>query len=151
MGTFGRFALALMPLAFLSAQPVRAADDLREPGMTERRSAAFAGASFRLGLGPKSQRPPTLHLKLGMRHTFRDGGSAAPTSVRESSVLELGVARSGKPVTYVGGRNTSEMKRQSNLLGNTHPVTLVLITALVVTAVFVLSTDLDGEPASDTK
>jgi predicted MFS family arabinose efflux permease len=54
-------------------------------------------------------------------------------------------------MAYVAGRGTAEIKRQSNLLGNTHPVTLVLITALVVTAVFVLSTDLDGEPASDTK
>lgn len=147
----GRFAIVFLPLAMLHAQPCIAADDFRDPGMTERRSAAFAGASFRLGLGRGAQKPPTLHLKLAMRHTLQDRSSAAPTSVRESSGLELGLAKTGKPVAYVAGRSTAEMERKSNLLGNTNPVTLVLITALVVTAVFVLSMDLDGEPARDTR
>lgn len=144
-------AIAAGQIGLLLAQPCLAADDFREVQGVERRSAAFAGASFRLRLGGDAVSPPTLRLKLATRHVYESQNTAAPTQVREFSAVELGLTKTGKPAPYVAGQSTAEIKRKANLVGNTDPITVALITAMVVTAVFLLSMDWDGEPARDNR
>jgi hypothetical protein len=114
-------AAAALAVLLLAAQPCAAADDLRDnaPGM--RRTAPFAGVSLSLPLSASGKATPSARLQLTPARaaggTF--GRPAAPG-------LELGLAKTGKPALYMGGRPTADLGRRLNMGGKTGTVLIVV-------------------------
>lgn len=143
-----RFAGAFLAASILVAQPCLAAEDFRDAGSGQRRSAGFAGASLRLPLGAARPAKPTARLQLGLRHDVSDnrGGSLGRES--RSALFELGVTRFAKPAFYVGGRDVDAARRRLGIGNGTGWVVPALIIGAVVVGVVLLTDPTsDAEPA----
>ena len=114
-------AMALAAAAAFLAQPVAAAaaEDRLDLAAGERRSAAFAGASFRVPLGGGETRAPALRLQLAITHHVEDRGSAQALRSVRSPGLELGAGGGGEPRLTMAGRTLPELKRQLGFKGST--------------------------------
>ncbi len=118
----------------LCASPCMAAEDFRNFGAGERRSAAFAGANVRLELGRKIT-APTARLQLAMTHSYEDRQSAAPARKFGGRGLELGLGQGKQPALFLNGQ---EAKKPDKKLGLGSTTTTLLVIAGVVAAVFAL-------------
>ena len=128
--------IATVSLLMAAAQPSFAAEDMRDIGSPQHQSAAFAGANFRLELGRGFRTRPTARLQLGVTHTYRDIGSAAPTQMHRVSAIELGASRAGEPRLYVGGQDVRQIEQR--LGANASTGTVLLIVGGVLVAVVVI-------------
>jgi hypothetical protein len=121
----------------LGAQPCAAAEDLRDLGSPERRSALFAGGGVRVPLGrERAAARPTMRLQLGMTHRYHDPRSAAPAREIRVGAFELGAGPAGKPAFYMGGRDVGEMEDKLGIstLGAVAIGAAVAVGALLVVA-----------------
>lgn len=106
---------AVAAATMLAAQPCLAADDIRELGMVEHRSAMFAGANVRLGFGGPQRQAPAARLQVGMTHIYQDRRSASPATVYRLSGFELGASRRGAPSLSIGRADVREFERRLGL------------------------------------
>ena len=122
-------ALAAGAVAAMAAQPCLAADDTRDAGAGERRSAAFAGLSVRVPVGGGGSREPTARLQISTTHEVRDARSGSVRSFRPAG-LELGLVAKGKAALYLNGQETKAIERKLGIGGST--TTLIVIGGIVV-------------------
>ncbi|HEX8645120.1 MAG TPA: hypothetical protein VF702_14520 [Allosphingosinicella sp.] len=128
--------VAMAALLALAAQPCLAADDFRDLGAGERRSSAFAGVRLRLPLGAEDPERPSARLQVATFHDYRNATGAMVRSHR-SDGIEIGMARTGAPALFVGGRNVAAERRRLEAKGSTG--TTLLIVGGVVLIVVVLA------------
>lgn len=131
----GGCILSLVSFA-LCAEPAFAAEDHRTSQYDETRRTAFAGAVFRLEMGPGAK-PPATRLQMGLRSLSSGRHSEAPPRIAHVPLFELGVAGKGKPEMFVGGRSVREMRERMNLTSST-PNTVWIIMGVVLVAVTIL-------------
>ena len=94
-----------------TAAPALAAEDRIVSHNPERRSAAFAGASFAIPFGgPRSGRADA-RLQLTMQHRIEDRGSAAPARMLRGDGLALALSGEDGPRLSFAGRSPSEMRQ----------------------------------------
>lgn len=133
----GHAAAALAAL-LLAAQPCVAADDLGGTGAAQPRTAPFVGIGLSLPLSGGANASPSARLQFTPARMA--GGNFARAGAAPG--LELGLAKTGKPAFYIGGRPTADLGRRLNMGGKTGTalivvggiVVLVLIAAAVAGA-----------------
>ena len=121
----------------LCAQPAAAARDHRLGQTGETRTAAFAGATFRIPFGRQADRPQT-RLQLGLRSVSIDSQSAAPSRVRHVPAVEFGVDSRETGTLYLAGQSRADIERRLALRGNS-TVTYVFGAALLVVGLIVIT------------
>ena len=115
----------------LCASPCMAAEDFRDFGSGERRSAAFAGANLRLEMG-RSVAVPTARLQLAMMHSYEDRQSPARNRKSGGRGLELGLTGFSKGALFLNGREAKPVQPKLGLGGGS---TTFLIVGGVAVAV----------------
>lgn len=133
-------AAAALAALLLAAQPCAAADDLRDSGSAQRRSAPFAGVGFSLPLGGPGKASPSARLQ------FTAARPAGGTFARAGAApgLELGLAKAGKPALYMGGRSTADLGRRLNMGGKTG--TVLIVAGGVVLLLLLANAVADAQP-----
>ena len=135
-------AAAALAVLLLAAQPCAAADDLRDEAPGMRRTAPFAGVGLSLPLSGPARAKPSARLQF-IPARPAGGNFASPAA---APGLELGLARTGKPALYLGGRPTAELGRRLNLGGKTGTV-LIVVGGLVL-LVLVAAAVADAQPTA---
>jgi hypothetical protein len=129
------------PLALaLIASPGAAATDFRGGEPAAARTGLFAGATLRIGLDRRADRPAARLVAGSYRLTDLAGARLAT----RPAGLELGLTRASAPLLSFGGQPMADVQRRLGLNGSTG--TLLLIggaVALGVVALVVLSDDND--------
>ena len=128
--------VAIAALLALASQPCLAADDFRDLGAGERRSSAFAGVRLRLPLGAENPERPSARLQVASFHEYRDATGAMVRGHRSQGV-EIGLARTGAPALFIGGRDVAAERRRLEAKGSTG--TTLLIVGGVILVVVVLA------------
>lgn len=109
-------ALAVTALVSASASPALAAEDVLDHGSPQTRSGMFAGLDISLPFRPSSgsgrAMRPVARLQAGFRHRSQDPQSGRPPVTRQSSLLELGVSRSGNARFSVAGSDPRQLGRR---------------------------------------
>ena len=142
-------AAAVAALVF-AAQPALAADDFRDLGTRpEHRSAAFAGASFRIPFGGErgSAGRPVASFQIGVDHVYEDRASPLPARTYRTSALELGLSRRSGARLLVGGAPVRDVERRLGI-GTGGAIAIgagIAIVAVVAVALSTTAADLgDG-------
>jgi hypothetical protein len=127
-------AAALAAMMALAAQPLAAAD-LGSFNSDQRRGAAFGGLKVSLPLGTRERAKPAARLQLTYSRQLRDSrtGDVRTFSPRG---LELGASGKGKPMLFVGGQQTTKMKRTLGIRGKTG-TTIAVVAGVVIVLVIV--------------
>lgn len=144
MTGFGKLA-ALLCATALTAQPCWGAGSFRDAPSLELHAGAYAGASVRIGLGAGDTRMPIARLKLGMTGHAIDSRSGARTQTFDGSALELGLGGGGRPLLWVGGRSTAEVRERMGLDGTQTTLLVVGGLALAAGAALLLASEDDEE------
>jgi hypothetical protein len=99
--------IALAAATALAVSPCAAAELLNDASTGTQRSAAVAGAYFRLSLGGPAgaERAPTAGLRLAMSHDSRS--PRAFTVSRQANLLDLRLTNADGPALLVAGRPVS--------------------------------------------
>ena len=118
-------------VALVAAQPLAAAE-LVEGNRIEQRSGAFAGATFTLRLGGKSERSSPARLGFGVSRVQLRSASVARVDRIQTPGLELALA-GGKPRLMIGGESARAAKTR---LGMSSTTTTLLVAAGVAVALF---------------
>ena len=126
-------AVALFAAGILVAQPC-AASDFQEAAAVQRQSSAFAGVNVRLPLGQALKAKPTARLQLTTSHTIRDMRTGA-TQTFKAQGLEIGGAKSGKPIFYLNGQSATDMQKKLNVGGS--GTTLLIVGGVLLVVVLV--------------
>jgi hypothetical protein len=135
--TFVKYAVAVLAVALVAAQPCAAASDA--PDYNERRAGAFAGFNVRMALGGAKPARPSARLQLTTAFELRDSRTGAARTLKAQG-LEIGANRKGAPAFYLNGRNAAERQEAHLLSSSTSTTTwIVLSVALVAVGVLVLS------------
>ena len=122
-----KHAAAAFAVLLLAAQPCAAADVLRDTDPGQRRTAPFAGLGLSLPLNGPARAKPSARLQFTAARPA--GGSFARAGAAPG--LELGLAQSGKPALYLGGRPTADLGRRLNLGGSKGTI-LIVVGGIVV-------------------
>lgn len=135
-------AAAAFALLLLAAQPCAAADDLRDGAPGIRRTAPFAGVSLSLPLSGSARAAPSARLQ------FTPARAAGGALGRPAAApgLELGLAPTGKPALYLGGRPTADLGRRLNLGGKTE--TALIVVGGLVLLVLLAAAVADAQPTA---
>ncbi|HEX8624691.1 MAG TPA: hypothetical protein VF782_06390 [Allosphingosinicella sp.] len=137
-----KYGAAAFALLFLAAQPCAAADDLRDSNPIQRRTAPFAGIGLSLPLSGPARAKPSARLQFTAARpaggTFGRGG-AAPG-------IELGLAKTGKPAFYIGGRPTADLGRRLDLGGSKG--TILIVVGAIVVLVLIAAAVADAQPTA---
>lgn len=109
--------LAAAAALALTTQPALAADDFRNiETRADHRSAAFAGARFRVpfGTGAAERRErASARLQFGVDHVYEDRRAAAPATAYRTAGVELGFSRRrSAPTLFVGGAPAREIEQR---------------------------------------
>jgi hypothetical protein len=123
------YSIAAAAVAMIAVTPCLAAQDVRDTGSSELRSAAFAGANLRMPLGTKAARP-TARLQLTTIHSFEDRQSASATRTYRAPGLELGFATKRGAAMFINGQDVAQTKRKLGINGSTN--TLLIIGGVIV-------------------
>ncbi len=119
VGKLSRIALSAGMFALLAimGQPVSAGTHVADVQAVEQRSAAFAGLNIRMPLGVRATTRPDARLKLGVTHRLSSGRSGMTDRVQDRAVLELGLARTGKPLLFLAGQDTAKVESKLGVNG----------------------------------
>lgn len=121
-------AIVAAAAALGSASPAFAAEDVRDPGQAGQRTAAFAGASLRLGLDGRSAGRADARLHAG----FVRRSPASAYAVPRFGGLAIGAGGAGKPAFYLGG---TELGRSRDRFGMSTGTAIAVGAGVVVLAV----------------
>ena len=128
---------AMLAAGMLVAQPC-AASDLRNGQSMQRQSSAFAGLNLRLPLGQARQAKPTARLQFTTSQTLRDERTGATQTFKPQG-LEIGGAKGGKPMVYLNGQSTADVKKKLGVGGTGTTILIVGGVVLLVVVVAALS------------
>lgn len=135
-------AAAALAVLLLAAQPCAAAEDLRGTGAAQPRTAPFVGLGLGLPLSGGKKAGPSARLQFTPARIA--GGNFARAGAAPG--LELGLARTGKPAFYIGGRPTADIGRRLNMGGKTGTA-LIVVGGLVV-LVLIAAAVAGGQPTA---
>lgn len=131
---WGKYVGAFIALTAVATQPCAAADDFRDIGGTERRSAVYGGATVRIPLGGAGRTKPSARLQLTSIHTSRNESSGAVRTFRPAGI-ELGAAGKGAPTLFINGQSSAEVEKKLGIGGSTVTTVLIVGGILLVLAV----------------
>lgn len=124
-----KFALPLVAAGMLAAQPCAAS-----LAQGQQNGSAFAGLNLRMPLGTAKAAKPSARLQFTTAYSFQDGRTGA-TETFKAPGLEFGTGKSGKPVLFLNGQDTAEMRERMQANGSTGSTLLIVGGVLLVLAV----------------
>jgi hypothetical protein len=135
-------------MASLAASPALAADDIHGGSQMERRSGAFAGASFRIPIGGRDGGKSSARLQLTMEQRYTDPQRGFAGRTIRTSGIEFGASPSGRASFYVGGQSLPDLERRMRMTGSTGWVIGGIAIAVVGLAVVgtLLDNDTNAQP-----
>ena len=138
-------AAAALAVLLLAAQPCAAAGDLRDNAPGLRRTAPFVGVGLSLPLSRTARAGPSARLQ------FTPARPAGGTFARPAAApgLELGLADTGKPALYLGGRPTADLGRRLNMGGKTGTVLIVVGGLVLLVLLAAAVADAQPKPGPD--
>lgn len=133
-------AAAALAVLLLAAQPCAAADDFRGTNAAQPRTAPFVGIGLSLSLSGSARARPSARLQFTAARPA--GGNFARAGAAPG--IELGLAKTGKPAFYIGGRPTADLGRRLNLGGSKG--TILIVVGGIVVLVLIAAAVADAQP-----